>query len=167
MKNFIKKQEEIMNLYDEFIEITKSLNKDLNIIPVLYGSLGLEKVTGVEFSPQDIDILVPLTFLEEKWVILKSLLENLGYELIDLHEHEFKKDNVKIGISYYEDLKKFANIDYNTLMKNEDNGATYRTLSISEYLKVYNRSLLDGYRRTKNNNKDQSKIKILNKLLLN
>ena len=51
-----------MTLYDEFIEIAKNLNAELNIIPVLYGSLGLEKVTGVEFSPQDIDILVPLTF---------------------------------------------------------------------------------------------------------
>jgi hypothetical protein len=156
-----------MTLYDEFIEIAKNLNTELNIIPVLYGSLGLEKVTGVEFSPQDIDILVPLTFLEEKWEILKSLLKNLGYELIDLHEHEFKKNNVIIGISYYEDLLEFADVDYNNLKKNEDNGATYRTLSISEYLKVYNRSLLDGYRRTKNNNKDQRKIKILNELLHN
>jgi hypothetical protein len=156
-----------MTLYDEFIEIAKTLNKDLNIIPVLYGSLGLEKVTGVELSPQDIDILVPLTFLEEKWRIIKSLLENLGYDLIDLQEHEFKKDNVKIGISYYEDLKKFAEVDYNSLKKNEDNGATYHSLSVSDYLKVYNRSLLDGYRRIKNNNKDQSKIQILNELLHN
>lgn len=40
-----------MTLYDEFIEIAKTLNTDLDITPVLYGSLGLEKVTGVEFSP--------------------------------------------------------------------------------------------------------------------
>lgn len=156
-----------MTLYDEFIEIAKTLNTDLDITPVLYGSLGLEKVTGVEFSPQDIDILVPLIFLEEKWTILKSLIEHLGYELIDLHEHEFKKDKVKIGISYYEDLNNFADVDYNNLKKNEENGATYCTLSISEYLKVYNRSLLDGYRRTKNNNKDQSKLDILKEILQN
>jgi hypothetical protein len=155
----------IMTLYNEFIEIAKRLNRDLNIIPVLYGSLGLEKVTGIRFSPQDIDILVPLVYLEEGWERLKSLLETLGYKLIDLHEHEFKKENVKIGISYYEDLKKFADVDYNNLLKNEDNGVSFRTLSVSEYLKVYNRSLLDGYRRTKNNNKDQNKIKILNELL--
>ncbi|SDJ25671.1 hypothetical protein SAMN05216352_1472 [Alteribacillus bidgolensis] len=74
-----------MILYDEFIKIAKNFNKELDIIPVLYGSLGLEKVTGVKFSPQDIDILVPLTFLEEKWNIFKSQIEQLGYELIDLH----------------------------------------------------------------------------------
>ncbi|MFD6578502.1 hypothetical protein ACFWD0_20530, partial [Bacillus subtilis] len=32
---------------------------------------------------------------------------------------------------------------------------------------VYNRSLLDSYRRTKKNNKDQKKINILNKLIQN
>lgn len=47
-----------MTLYDEFISIAKSLNEKLDIVPVLYGSLGLEKATGVNFSPQDIDILV-------------------------------------------------------------------------------------------------------------
>ncbi|GIN72799.1 hypothetical protein J14TS2_32740 [Bacillus sp. J14TS2] len=154
-----------MFLYDEFIEIAKMMNKELNIIPVLYGSLGLEKVTEIEFSPQDIDILVPLTFLEEKWELLEAVLGRLGYELIDLHELEFQKGNVKIGISYYEDLKKFADVDYNNLKKNEDSGAIYRTLSISEYLKVYKRSSIDGYRRTKKDNKDQSKIQILNELL--
>ncbi len=154
-----------MALYDEFIKIAKTMNKELNIIPVLYGSLGLEKVTGIEFSPQDIDILVPLTFLEENWELLKDVLEDIGYELIDLHEHEFQKGNVKIGISYYEDLKKFADVDYNNLKKNKDSGAIYRTLSISEYLKVYTRSSLDGYRRTKRDKKDQSKIEVLNELL--
>jgi hypothetical protein len=94
----------MMNLYNDFINFTKKLNEDIDIIPVLYGSLGLEKVTGVDFSPKDIDILVPLIFLEEKWEVLKRLLEKLEYEMIDLHEHEFKKNNVKIGISFYEDL---------------------------------------------------------------
>ncbi|SFM34648.1 hypothetical protein SAMN04487943_11455 [Gracilibacillus orientalis] len=154
-----------MALFDEFIEIAKTMNDELDIVPVCYGSLGLEKATGVGFDPQDIDILVPLVFLNEKWNLLKKTLEGLGYELIDLHEHEFKRGNIKIGISYYEDLKSFADIDYNDLRKNEYNGATYYTLTISEYLKVYRRSVLDGYRRTKNNNKDQSKIQILNELL--
>lgn len=156
-----------MTLNDEFINIAKSLNKELDIIPVLYGSLGLEKVTNVKFFPQDIDILVPLIFLEEKWSILKSTIEQLGYEMIDLQEHEFKKDMNKIGIAFIEDLKQFADVDYTNLKKNEDNGAMYYTLSISDYLKVYNQSLLDGYRRTKNNGKDRSKLKILNEFILN
>ncbi|MCY9191131.1 hypothetical protein MOE79_20725, partial [Bacillus mojavensis] len=39
-----------MKLYSEFINIAKMLNKELDTIPLLYGSLGLEKVTGLDFS---------------------------------------------------------------------------------------------------------------------
>ncbi|MGP4108611.1 hypothetical protein [Virgibacillus sp. L01] len=156
-----------MTLYDEFIYIAKTLNKELDIIPVLYGSLGLETVTKVDFSPQDIDILIPLTFLEDKWDSFKIVMEQLGYELIDIQEHEFEKDRIRIGVAFIEDLKQFADVEYNNLEKIEANGATYYTLSISEYIKVYNKSLLDGYRRTKNNNKDQNKLEILNQLVQN
>lgn len=51
-----------MKLYNEFINIAKTFNKELDIIPLLYGSLGLEKVTGLDFSPEDIDLLIPLIF---------------------------------------------------------------------------------------------------------
>ena len=57
----------------------------------MYGSLGLGKVTQLDFHPQDIDILVPLTFLTTQWKILQQTLEQLGYTLSDLHEHEFRK----------------------------------------------------------------------------
>jgi len=152
-------------LHQEFIHIARGLNKTLDVIPVLYGSLGLEELTGIEFHPQDIDVLVPINFLTEKWDILKSEIESMGYDLIDLHEHEFKKNGVKVGIAFLEDLESFASVDYKHLETVENNGATYHRLSISDYLKVYKRSLLDGYRRTKNNNKDQLKIEILQKLI--
>ncbi len=155
-----------MTLYEEFIYIARHLNKSLNITPLLYGSLGLEKATGIDFRPQDIDILVPLTFLEEKWDLLKATKEKLGYELVDIHEHEFMKNEIKVGIAFIEDLKPFANIDYNHLKTIEDNGAIYHVLSISDYLQVYKKSSLDGYRRTKNNHKDQQKIEILQQLIL-
>ncbi|MEY8820605.1 hypothetical protein AB7C35_15525 [Bacillus subtilis] len=156
-----------MKLYNEFINIAKIFNKELDIIPLLYGSLGLEKVTGLGFSPEDIDILIPLIFLEEKWGKLKKVMELHGYKMVDLHEHEFKKTNTKIGIAYIEDLKPFADVDYNNLEVFEDDGAKYHLLTIDDYLKVYKKSLLDGYRRRNKNHKDQSKINILNKLIQN
>lgn len=85
--------------------------------------------------------------------------------MIDLHEHEFRKNETKIGIAFIEDLKQFADVDYENLEVIVDKGATYHSLTTLDYFKVYNRSLLDGYRRTKNNNKDQSKMKILNQLI--
>lgn len=47
------------HLHKEFIRLCKSLNNQLHIIPVLYGSLGLGKAVKMDFSPQDIDMLVP------------------------------------------------------------------------------------------------------------
>lgn len=126
-----------MKLYNEFINIAKTFNKELDIIPLLYGSLGLEKVTGLDFSPEDIDLLIPLIFLEEKWEKLKKVMELHGYKMVDLHEHEFKKTNTKIGISYIEDLKPFADVDYNNLEIFEDGGAKYHLLTIDDYLKIY------------------------------
>lgn len=151
--------------YQAFKDLTRNLNETLNIIPVLYGSLGLERATGIDFQPQDIDVLVPLVFLEKKWDKLKALMESLGYELVDLHEHEFKKQNIKVGIAFIEDLKKFADVDHNHLHKVEDHGAVYFVLSISDYLKVYKKSLLDGYRQTKKDKQDKKKIEILEKLV--
>jgi hypothetical protein len=119
----------------------------------------------VNFSPQDIDVLIPLSFLEEKWQLLQYAMEQLGYTMVNLQEHEFIKNDIKIGFSFTEDLIAFADVDYKNLKVFDDNGSRYYLLTISDYLKVYNGSLQDGYRRTKNNNKDLNKIKILNEII--
>lgn len=58
--------------------------------------------------------------------------------MVNLHEHEFKKTNTKIGIAYIEDLKPFADIDYNNLEVFEDDGAKYhlqRLMITSRFIK--------------------------------
>ncbi|PSL40250.1 hypothetical protein B0H99_10526 [Planomicrobium soli] len=154
-----------VELYCEFLTISSFLNEELGIVPVLYGSLGLTKVAQVDFSPQDIDILVPLVFLQGKWGGLKQAMKKQGYLLIDLEEHEFQKEDIKIGFAFTEDLKRFAEVDYKKLEVFEEAGAKYCQLSLADYLKVYNQSAQDGYRRTKNDHKDLKKLKILNKLV--
>ncbi|MDN7243051.1 hypothetical protein QWY14_14700 [Planococcus sp. N028] len=154
------------DLYNEFLAVATFLNRRLTITPVLYGSLGLTKATHVDFAPQDIDILVPLLFLEEKWDVLKAVMEELGYLLIDMDEHEFQKEDNKIGFSFIEDLKGFAGVDDQALTLVEEEGASYYRLSLADYIKVYQRSSQDGYRRTKNDQKDLEKLKILYQLPL-
>jgi hypothetical protein len=154
-------------LYKEFLNVSRMLNLQLNIVPVLYGSLGLEIISKVDFSPQDIDILVPLNFLEEKWQLLQHAMEQLDYTIIDINEHEFIKNDIKIGFAFTEDLLEYADVDYTSLKVFEDNQSKYHLLTITDYLKVYNKSLQDGYRKTKNNNKDLYKILVLNKLVQN
>ncbi len=154
-------------LFVEFLEISKILNTKLNIIPVLYGSLGLQKISGLEFFPEDIDILIPLKYIEEKWTLFQSTIEELGYEFVDLREHEFRKKDIKIAFSHEEDLDKFADVKHRNLKIVHDNGISFKSLSVEDYLKVYKKSMLDGYRREKKNNKDLVKIKTIEKLLLN
>ncbi|QHJ69603.1 hypothetical protein [Planococcus halotolerans] len=152
-------------LYGEFTSVCKVLNDELHITPVLYGSLGLAKTTGTDFSPQDIDILVPLIFLENRWGALCGVMERLGYELADLREHEFHNGETQIGFSFMEDLKSFADIDYLNLAAGEEDGAAYYTLNAADYFKVYKKSSEDGYRRTKNDQKDLKKLKVLQQIL--
>lgn len=148
-------------LYQEFLYIGKALNKNLGITPVLYGSLGLEVVTGINFNPQDIDILVPISYIEEKWPLLKEMMEKQSYELTDLHEHKFEKNGFEIGFAYEEDLPHFAGVAYNLLEMKVEAEARFKVLSVKDFLAVYRKSSKDSYRKTKNNNKDLKKIAIL------
>lgn len=152
------------HLYQEFKNVSRKLNQKLRITPILYGSLGLEKVTGLDFSPQDIDILVPLRFIKNEWQTLKETMEELDYKLVDLHEHKFVNGKFEIGFSFEEDLWQFAGVNYKELKEFSVNGVSYRVLSVEEYLRVYKRASKDGYRRTKNNNKDIQKIELLESL---
>jgi hypothetical protein len=152
-------------LFTEFLTVATALNNDLHVVPVLYGSLGLGRVTHLDFFSQDIDILVPLSFLTTEWQTLQQTMEQLDYTLIDLHEHEFRKDDITIGFSFTEDLVAFANVDYQSLDVYEDSGTTFHLLTITDYFKIYSASLQDGYRRTKNNSKDSKKVEILKTLL--
>ncbi|WP_088011665.1 hypothetical protein [Gottfriedia acidiceleris] len=152
-------------LFNEFLRISHILNIELSIVPVLYGSLGLQKISGLEFFPQDIDILLPLEFLREKWRSLQLTVESLGYKLVDLNEHEFKKYEFNIAFSHEEDLYQFAEVEFKNLNIINVNGIKYKTLSIEEYLIVYKKSSIDGYRRTKKNNKDFVKINIIEELM--
>jgi hypothetical protein len=145
--------------YEEFIKIAKELNH-INIIPVLYGSLGLSIIINQDLNPEDIDILIPKRFLKQDWSAFKILIEKQGYKLIDLHEHEFQKNNIKIAFADEEDLLPYANIDY-TKLEIVSNNCKYKKLKLEDFLKSYTSSLKDGYRQTKKNNKDKAKIKII------
>ena len=87
------------NKFTEFLKIASQLNK-MGIVPLLMGSLGLEQVTGQDWQARDIDIHIHGD--ERGWEApdeeriydmdkIEPLMKKLGYELVDLHEHEFQK----------------------------------------------------------------------------
>jgi hypothetical protein len=153
------------NKFNEFLNIARKLNGELDIIPVLYGSLGLQMKSNIDFEPQDIDVLVPLEYVNEKWCDLLQTIEKIGYTFVDLREHEFHKEGIKLAFSFIEGLSEFAGVDYTRLELIELDGAKYESLSLEDFLKVYSRCLSDSYRRTKNNNKDVRKIELIKGLL--
>ena len=142
---------------DKIIENALLIKSELNFTCLLYGSLGLSTLIKQEIICDDIDILIPEEFLYNKWNSLYNLLYNNGYELIDLHEHTFVKDNIKYSYASIENLKVFANIDLDDIKSND----VYKILDLNQYLKVYQASLKDGYRQNNKNKNDLEKINII------
>ena len=86
----------IINKFKLFLENARLLSDKFNIVPLLYGSLGLEYLTGDALGSDDIDILVLRVFITDRWQEFKAVLEEHGYVLADEHEHTFVRDGVHI-----------------------------------------------------------------------
>ena len=153
------------NLFESFILVANRLNIDFSIEPLLYGSLGLERVTNINLDPEDIDILIPQEFIEDRWEDLKCLMTELGYILIDLREHQFSNHDVKVAFAKIEELKEFAGIEINEIQSIIENETEYKLLNLKQYLHVYKQSSIDGYRKVKKNNKDTEKIKLIESII--
>jgi len=154
------------DLFKEFCCLCKVLNGKLGIVPVLYGSLGLEQIIDEGFNPVDIDMLIPEEYFNEKWELLRSIVEKTGYELINSDEHEFVKDNIKIAFANEDILMNDLFINPQDLKYEETDSLKYRVLTLFDYFKVYKYSVDDGYRRNKNNGKDLIKIEVIKEAII-
>lgn len=143
------------------------LLKKLGIIPLLYGSLGLEYLTGKDLNADDIDILIPKIFITEKWDEFKMLLEDDGYKLIDEHEHTFEKENIHFSYAQIEELEAFANINTSEIKTRKEKNIYFKLLSLQQYLKVYRASIKDGYRVNIRGKKDKEKIQFIEQCIKN
>lgn len=159
--------------FKEFLMITEELNKK-NIIPLLMGSLGLEFVTEKDWKARDIDIHVsgdPRGWEapdEERiyhWEDIVNVMSKLNYKLIDLHEHEFKKNNISVEYGVVDTLPNFANVTSDELTYQNINDIEFYTPSLDAFLKIYLSSSEDSYRAENNSDKDFKKISYLKTLL--
>ena len=151
----------IINKFKLFLENARLLSDKLGIVPLLYGSLGLEYLTGDALDADDIDILVPSVFVTERWHEFKSFLEAQGYVLADEHEHTFVRDGVAYSYADIEDLESFAGINTETVEMLEVDGVRFLLLSLEQYLAVYQKSGKDGYRVNIRQKKDADKIRFI------
>ena len=149
------------NKFNLFLEKARLLSDKLGIVPLLYGSLGLEYLTGDVLGVDDIDILVPRVFITERWHEFKTLLEAQGYVLADKHEHTFVRDGVAYSYADIEDIEPFAGIRMKDIEMREADGVRFLLLSLEQYLAVYNQSSRDGYRVNVRQKKDADKIRFI------
>ena len=149
------------NKFNLFLENAQFLSDKFDIVPLLYGSLGLEYLTGDILGVDDIDILVPRVFITERWHEFKALLEAQGYVLVDEHEHTFVRDDVAYSYADIEDLESFAGINTEDIELHETDGVHFLLLSLEQYLAVYKQSSKDGYRVNVRQKKDADKIKFI------
>lgn len=155
--------------FKEFLIITEELNKK-NIIPLLMGSLGLEFVTEKDWNARDIDIHVsgdprgweaPDEERVYQWDDIIEVMLKLNYKLVDLHEHEFLKNNISVEYSVVDTLPSFANVTPDELSYQNIDNIEFYTPTLEAFLKIYLSSSEDGYRNDNNNNKDFEKISYL------
>ena len=149
------------NKFNLFLKNARFLSDKFDIVPLLYGSLGLEYLTGDALGSDDIDILVPRVFITERWYEFKALLEAQGYVLVDEHEHTFVRDGVAYSYADIEDLESFAGIHAEDIEMHEADGVRFMLLTLEQYLAVYRQSSKDGYRVDIRQKKDADKIKFI------
>ena len=150
-----------MNKFNLFLENACLLSDNLGIVPLLYGSLGLEYLTGDALDADDIDILVPRVFIIDRLQEFKAVLEEHGYVLVDEHEHTFARDGVAYSYADIEDLESFAGIRMKDIEMHEADGVRFLLLSLEQYLAVYRQSSKDGYRVNVRQKKDADKIRFI------
>ena len=150
-----------------FFENAKLLSDTLAITPLVYGSLGLEYLTGRNLNARDIDILIPKTFLTERWSEFKGTLERNGYILIDEQEHTFEKGGIPYSYARIEELTSFAGIPMAEIATITAANVRFKLLSLQQYLNVYSASAKDGYRLEVREKKDSDKITLIEEQLKN
>ncbi|WP_404328566.1 nucleotidyltransferase domain-containing protein [Mesobacillus maritimus] len=157
------------------LKIAKNLN-EIDIIPLLMGSVGLEIVTGMNWDAQDLDIHVPgdergwkvppeLSIHNWNEIMIIIIMQSMNYRLIDVHEHEFSKDGLSVEFGIIDTLPEFAGVQLKNLEIHQEGDIMYYLLSPEQYLSVYEVSSKDSYRGENNNHKDGRKIEYLKSMV--
>ncbi|GHF96764.1 hypothetical protein GCM10017783_05830 [Deinococcus piscis] len=160
-------------MLDEFLRIARALN-GAGIVPTLMGSLGLEVATGRSWQPSDIDIHVrgdargwdaPDELRLSDSETIRRVMAALGYELTDLHEHEFRRGGLSVEFGTINALYEFAGVHWAELPLRAQAGVQFRLPTPAQFLRMYEASAQDSYRAANNNSKGLQKIDFLRQLV--
>jgi len=152
----------IESKFKDFLKVAKILN-DKNIVPVLYGSLGLYQIIKPLSEIDDIDMLVSDEWLKDRWPEFKAYLESHGFRMDDEHEHEFSHPDIKgwIAFASIQESHIHSGLNRDDLQEVVHDGVNYLVLTPEQYLRAYRACLKDSYRQSKKGDADLIKIKAL------
>lgn len=124
-------------MYVEFTRIAAGLNKQLRVVPVLYGSVGLSRILQDDLYPRGIDMLLPKAWLEEGYAMLQSALEEEGYSLVDEEKYIFAGARAMLTIWPIENVLPILHANGALLRTVNENGAEFQELRLSDYRRIY------------------------------
>ncbi|MFH1667716.1 MAG: hypothetical protein ABH884_01660 [Candidatus Komeilibacteria bacterium] len=150
--------------WEVFLEVTKLLNQRFDLQPILYGSLGVQKIIGEFTEAADVDFMIESKYLIDQWPEFMATIESIGFKMIDEHEHEFVRDNIAIAFGDQVDFKKW-DINPQSFEITDVEGIEFREVSAEQYLMFYQAKYSDQYRRQKKGAADDEKIRRLNDYL--
>ena len=96
---------------------------------------------------------------------IEPMMDRLGYRFVDLHEHEFQKEDLSIEFGVIETLEAFSGVPLEKLTRKEVGGVEFLLPTAEQFLAIYRASSQDSYRNDNNNHKDFAKIAYLEEML--
>ncbi len=134
----------------------------------MYGSQGASLYLGAFKEFGDIDLLVPDEWVSQDWSKLVTIMQGLGFALVDEREHEFTHSsgtraafagrNILIRDGILESLD-------DCMREFEINGVSVQSLKPEIFKKAYEFSVKDGYRKDIRGKKDRQIIELFEKYL--
>jgi len=154
--------------FETFLLIAKHLNKSFGVIPILFGSLGLNRTIGEFKKSNDIDILLPDEFVNGRFKDLVDLMRILDIrfkrEIKEENEYEFAGKREIVSFGGEADLLVKLEMDPGGLKISQMEGASFKEFSPGQYLELY-QFLAKNKNRRRENKKDSEKIRLIKKYI--
>ncbi|MDO8507366.1 MAG: hypothetical protein Q7S53_02255 [bacterium] len=124
--------------FESFLKIAKAFNSH-QIVPTLYGSLGLYRVLDQTGEVNDIDIIIPAIYLSDKWDELIEIMAEAGYKQDSTFPHEFVNGGTRVGFESDADL--YADINPENFNITQVDNVEFKELKAEEYLASYRKTV--------------------------
>jgi len=150
-------------LPEHTLKILEHLQSE-GINPVLYGSQGVSLYIGAFEHFGDVDLLIDDMLLNKDWGKLVLVMKAAGFRLLNLHEHEFvNPDDTHVSFASKNIIVRdgIAKSIVDVLRTINISGIVVQTISPIAFLKAYEFSVQDGYRKEVRGKKDAKVIALL------